>query len=251
MFMVRKMLGVFLVGCVLSLGVNVVGAYAKEGILVNSPLEVSADVAVNSKYIWRGFTLDDDPVMQQGIYASAYGFTVSMWGSFDIKTDDSLDSDEVDYAIDYTYDAGKFSLSAGYTYYDFPASDLHSQEFYIGTTLNTLLSPSLTWYRDFGDEDSGGGDGDYIVLALSHSLPLGKSPITLDLSGHVGYNNELFINGEGGDVAIGVGLTIPLTEKISLIPNINYSMPFGGLEDSNDGNQDDQFYGGFTLAFSF
>ncbi|MFQ5680768.1 MAG: TorF family putative porin [Candidatus Omnitrophota bacterium] len=251
MITVKKILVVFLLGCILSLGVNAVNAYADEGVLKDIPIEVSADIAINSKYIWRGFTLDDDTVMQQGIYISGYGFTASIWGSLDIDAKDDLNSDEVDYSIDYTYETDNFSVSAGHTYYDFPPADTASREFYLGIAANLLLSPSLTWYHDYGDEDSGGGDGDYVVLELSHSLSLGEAPITLDLSGHVGYNNELFINGDGGDVAIGAGLTIPLTEKCAFSPNINYSIPFGDLEDSSDGNQDDKFYGGFTLAYSF
>jgi len=249
----ERILVVVLMACLSFASLVSINAYAEEevGVLKDLPIEVSADIAINSKYIWRGFTLDDDPVMQQGIYVSAYGFTASVWGSFDIDADDSLNSDEVDYAIDYTHEFDKFSLSIGHTYYDFPPADTASKEFYVGAGLNMPLSPTLVWYHDYGEEDSGGGDGDYIVLGLSHNLPLGESPIALDLSGHVGYNHELFINGNGGDVAIGVGLTIPLTEKISFSPNANYSVLFGDLKDSNDGNQDDKFYGGFTLAFGF
>ena len=246
----RKGLMVLLMVCLLSITFKVTNVYAEEGILVDSPVEVSSDVAINSKYIWRGFKLDDDPVMQPGIYISAYGFTASIWGSFDMDNDDSLNSEEVDYCIDYTYEIEKLSLSAGHTYYDFPAGDCASKEIYIGAGLDVLLSPSLTWYHDYADEDSGGGDGDYVELGLSHSFSLGDSPLSLELGGHLGYNNELFINGKGGDAALSVGLTIPLTEKASLSPSINYSVPFGDLEDANDGNQDDEFYAGVTLAFS-
>lgn len=223
---------------------------AEEGLLEGSPVEVSADVAIYSKYIWRGFELDGDPVMQQGIYIGIGGFTAGVWESFDIDNDDSLNSDELDYVIDYTHQFDNFSLSLGHTYYDFPATDAASREFYVGVGLNIPLSPTVTWYHDYGEEDSGGGDGDYVVLELGHSFAL-TDTVSLDLSGHVGYNNELFINGDGADVAFGAGLTFPLTEKITFSPNINYSIPFGDLEDSDDGDQNDEFYGGFTLAFSF
>ncbi|MFC1632346.1 TorF family putative porin [Candidatus Omnitrophota bacterium] len=225
-------------------------ASAAEGILPGSPVEVSADVAIYNKYIWRGLTLDDDPVMQQGVYASMKGFTVSIWGSFDIDSDSDPNSDEVDYSIDYTRQFDNFSLSLGHTYYDFPAQDAASYEFYIGGTLDIPLSPSLTWYHDYADEDSGGGNGDYVILALAksfHLTDIADTPISLDLSGHYGYNHELFVDDEGSDIGLGVGLTIPLTEKITLNPNINYSLPFGDTEDLYNY----EFVGGFNLAFDF
>ncbi|HPN56169.1 MAG TPA: hypothetical protein PLD92_04940, partial [Candidatus Omnitrophota bacterium] len=75
--------------------------------------------------------------------------------------------------------------------------------------------------------------------------------ITVDLSGHVGYNQRLFIKGKGGDVALGAGLTVPLTETLSLSPSLNYSLPYGDMEDSSDGNQDDEFYWGAGVSCRF
>lgn len=247
-----KRLMMFLLGCFLVGGVGITGVYAEEeeGVLIGSAFEVSSDVAINSKYVWRGFLLDDDPVMQSGLYISAYGVSASVWGSFAMCSDDDCFSDEVDYSIDYTYSTDKFSLSIGHIYYDFPLFDAFSKEVYIGGAVDCLLSPSLTLYQDYSEEDSGGGDGSYLVLSLGHSLSLGSGPVTLDLSGHIGANQELFIEGEGGDIALGAGLTVPLTAKCSVAPSINYSMPFGDLEDEADGNQEAEFYGGIILSFS-
>ncbi len=249
----KKGLGVLLMIVSLLMLGKVGNVYAGEesGILQDSPVGVSADIAINSKYIWRGFTLDDDPVMQQGIYVSFYGFTLSVWSSLDMKGKDDLDSDEVDYGVDYTYETDKFSLSAGHTSYNFPEIDGKSREYYLGLGLNIPLSPTLTWYHDYGKEEKGGGNGDYTVLSLSHSIALGTSPVTLDLSGSVGYNNKLFIEGKGGDYNVGIGLSIPLTENFTLSPNINYSVPFGDLKKSSDGDQEEKFYGGITLSFNF
>ena len=197
----------------------------KKALLEGNEIEVSADIAVNSKYIWRGFKLDDDPVMQPGVYLGGYGFEASIWGSFDIDNNDALDSDEVDYAVSYTLGLERYlnipmSVSGGYTYYDFVGARLHSQEFFIGTSFDILLSPSFTWYHDFEDEDKGGGKGDYIVGELSHSYPIGGYPVSLDLSGHVGYNHRLFIKGNGGDVGLGAGLTFNLSRNCLLSPSI-------------------------------
>lgn len=218
------------------------------------PVEAGSDIAVYSKYIWRGFKLDDDPVLQSGAYLSGYGFDLSIWGNFGIDSDGDIahHSDEVDYSFGYTYALKRItqipvSVSGGYTYYDFTSANTNSQEFYIGASFDILLSPGVTWYHDFEDEEEGGGDGEYIVGELSYSYPIPDRPASLDLSGHVGYNNELFILGDGGDIGLGAALTISLSKNCTLSPSVNYSIPFGDLEDSA---QDDELYSGGTLTFS-
>lgn len=248
--MYNKILCVYLLGFILVFCVRIAECTEK-GVLEGSSISVSADIAVNSKYIWRGFALDDDPVMQQGVYVSAYGVTGSIWGSFDIDADDNLSSDEFDWTMNYTYEKNKISLSLGHTYYGFPASNAESKEFYIAAELDIPSSPILTWYHDYGKESSGGGDGDYWELGISHSVPFNKNSITFDLIGNVGYNHKLFINGDGLDVSIGAGLNISLTDKMFFNPSISYSVPFADLEDSNDGNQDSKFFGGFKTLFNF
>ena len=248
----RKIAVVVLAGVLLMSNTRVMNVHGEEVENKSLPIEVSADISAYSSYMWRGFKIDGDPVVQSGISISGYGVTLSAWGDFATDTGDYglLKQEEFDYAIDYTYKFDKLSLSAGYTYYDFPSSETLSREYYIGAGLDVPMSPTLTFYHDYGKEECGGGDGDYIVLASSYSVPLGNT-VTLDLSGHIGYNNELFIEGEGGDMTLGFGFTIPLTEKLTFSPNINYSIPFGDLKDSDDGEQDNEFYGGFTLAYNF
>ena len=242
---------------VLAVGLLVFGlsgtVFGSEGVLDKLDVEVSGTVDFYSQYIWRGFALDTDPVIQPGFSLSKYGFTLSWWGSFDVDNNDSLNSDESDVIIDYTKEFDNFSLSLGHTYYDFPGTGSYSREFYAGFALpDFFLSPSLTYYHDYGDEDNGGGDGDYLVLDVSKSFTVVDDPeITLDLGAHLAYNNELFIAGEGGDCLFSAGLTIPLKENLTFSPSINYSVPFGDLEDTNDGNQKERFYAGFSLGYAF
>jgi hypothetical protein len=229
-------------------------AHCSQALLEDTGIEVSSDVAVYSDYIWRGFRLDNDPVIQPGLYLSAYGIEASIWGSFDIDADDSLNSDEVDYSLGYSYDFSDsldvpFTASGGFTYYDFPAANAFSKEFYLGCSLDVILSPAFTWYHDFGDEEDGGGDGDYFLAELSHSVPVSDWPVSLDFSAHGGYNRELFIEGDGPDAGFSAGITLSLSENCSVSPSVNYSIPLGDLEDSDDGNQDEQLYGGVVVTF--
>jgi hypothetical protein len=210
------------------------------------PVEISMDFAVYSKYIWRGFKLDNDPVAQSGVYIDAYGINASIWGSLDMDGRDSLDSNEIDYTIGYTYGLNdKFnlpvSITGGYIYYNFPSSKTNSQEFYVGLLLDTVFSPSFTWYHDFENEQKGGGKGDYIVAQICHSFPLPDMPVTLDIGGHAGYNHRLFIKGKGGDIGLSAGLTFNLLENCTLSPCVKYSIPLGDLKKTDDGNQQNQF----------
>jgi len=224
-------------------------ATAQDSVLAGTEINVSADAAVYSKYIWRGFKLDDDPVLQSGATVSGYGLSFNIWGSMDIDNEDTLNSDEFDYTLDYTYETEEYGLSVGHIWYTFPPSDAKSKEFYIGGSYNTVLSPSLTWYHDYGDEEDGGGDGDYILLSLSHSIAIPDSSVSVDLGGSLGYNDELFIAGSGGDVLLSLGSTVPLSSKCTFTPVIAYSMPYGDMEDETDGAQDNEFFGGFSISF--
>ena len=238
---------------------TLLGDYLKEK---DIEVELSGSMDFYSRYIWRGIRLDNDYVLQPGFNVSAYGFDVGVWGSFDIDNDDGAASDEFDTTISYSHDfegltigeteLETISVSAGHIYYDFPGGNVFSKEVFLGVGYDTLLAPTLTWYHDYSRESQGGGDGEYVVLDLSHSFDLNEEyGITLDLGTHVGYNHKLFINGEGGDWAISAGVTVPLTENLSMSPGINYSVPFGGLEDANDGNYEDEFFWGVGLAYNF
>lgn len=211
-----------------------------------------------SDYIWRGFTLDEDAVVQPAVSLSVRGFTFTYWSSWDANNDDGLDSDEMDYVFDYTKAFDKLSVSAGHIYYDFPGTNGYSREFYVGLGyseipfLNWPITLSVKYYRDYGDEENGGGLGSYTELAFAYSTKIMEDPsITLDLGVATGFNHELFIAGDGGQATLKAGLSIPLTKSLTAKPNINYTIPHGDLSDATDGNQDDVFWGGVSLVYVF
>jgi hypothetical protein len=228
-------------------------------------IEVSASVDMYSKYVWRGFLLDDDPIVQPAVTISSGIFEGGFWGSWDVTNDDTLKSDEVDGWLGVAFDLGFIDedyvfigVTAGHTWYAFPEGDTgladgsHAEEFYIGLSLDTFLSPYFTWYGDYSDEGSGGADGNYYMFGIGHSFTLSEDyGITLDVGQEIGLNNEAFIVGDGGYSLTTVGMTLPLSDNVTLAPMIAYSAPFGDLEDSSDGNQDDEFYAGASLGFSF
>lgn len=217
-------------------------------------LEASATLDFFDKYVWRGQYLDRDNVLQPGFSLSAKGFTVGYWGSYDMENTDSLASDESDYYVSYTYDIKPFSFTAGHTWYDFPEGNTSSKEFFIGVALDTFLAPAVTYYHDYEDgrDLNTNKHGNYVSLALSHSLPLNKKyGITLDLAGTIGYVDGQWLSGEGVHITPTIGISFPITRNLTITPTIGYNAPFGDLHKSDIGNQDAKLFGGVKAAATF
>ncbi|HAJ57625.1 MAG TPA: hypothetical protein DCL35_07655 [Candidatus Omnitrophica bacterium] len=221
-------------------------------------LQASGSLDFYSKYVWRGFTLDKDPVLQPSFSLSAKGFTFTFWSSSDVDNNDGINSGEIDLVFDYTKTFGILSVSVGHTYYDFPGTNGYSKEFYIGAGLCEIpglgwpITLGLKYYRDYGDQNHGGGLGNYLEASLGYSMTLLKDPeIGMDLGVTNGYNHNLFMAGDGGQTTLSVGFSIPLTENLTLKPKLNYTIPYGDLADDAIGNQDKVFWGGFSMSYSF
>lgn len=222
-------------------------------------VEVSAKIDYYDKYVWRGFLLDNDSVLQPGVTFSSSGFEGGFWGSWDLESHDGLASDEVDGFIGYNFDLGFIDeelalvgVSVGNTWYSFPETDAYSKEAYLGFSLDTFLSPYVTWYADYEDEDQGGADGNYIAMGAGHSVTLDEETgISFDMGLEYGINYDAFIDGTGSYLLSTAGVTIPLTDKITMSPVLGYSVPFGDLEEGGGNDQSEEFYGGVSMAFNF
>lgn len=143
-------------------------------------------------------------------------------------------------------------MSIGHTWYTFPASNLNAQEYYIGFSYDTFLSPSITYYRDYSDEGSGGANGEYYIASIGHSVSLSeKYGVSLDLGQEVGFNKNYFIAGDGYYSLTTAGISAPLSDNTTLSVSAGYSIPFGDLKNDNVGNYDAEFYYGAGLAFAF
>jgi hypothetical protein len=214
---------------------------------------VSGTADFYNKYIWRGFALDTDPVFQPGFSVSAKGFTVSGWGNFDLDNEDALASDEIDTTASYTFHPiEKLNMSVGHIYYAFLDPGTFAKEVYASIGANVLLTPTFTYYRDYGRESQGSGNGSYYAFDVSQAIVLCPTyNIALNLGAHAGYNSEDFIKGHGGDLLATAGLSMPLTKNLVATPKVAYAVPLGDLGKADDGNQREQLYGGVSMAYAF
>lgn len=233
-------------------------------------ITVSADVALMSQYIWRGYELSKDSLVIQPSATVGYkGFSLNLWGNLDTDVyagpyEGKSKWNETDFTVAYEHSFGPVGLGLGYIYYAV-ASFEDTQEFYLSVGGDVILAPTLTVYRDVGELN-----GWYIDFGISHSFEL-PFDMTLDLAGSfayyisdnddiVEYNDDLtptdkrFNNFQNGLVSI--GMTIPFYRYFSVVPMIAYSTPLSS--DANNlfkaislGGNSAHLFGGVTLSVAF
>jgi hypothetical protein len=275
----RKKISLAVLGalCCLQFG----GVAMAEGDKPTASLAVSA----LSKYVWRGFEYSKDSIVLQPSMTVAYkGFSANVWGNEDTDvylhegasgmesgTSGTNNWTETDFTLAYDWSMGPVGLTAGYIYYGLIGLD--SQEVFAKAALHTLLTPTLTVYRDY-DHYAGW----YVTFGVSHTVPITEK-IGLSLGAQAGYlaadDNNSYpefdgVNNPTGDAYSGfhdglltASVAIPINQYISVTPVVNYSFPLTGdaadLIESNsqkvlNGNAsgDNNFiYGGVTVSMAF
>jgi hypothetical protein len=241
--------------------------------------DIAISTAFMTKYIWRGWNLGDEPVMQTDANISWYGFTFDFWTNYSFNNDKSKDGGryeeftEVDYTIDYTFNVGEMSevfnidtpdfidpltVSAGYIYYTFPNLDrddkfYDSQEIYIGCSYDIFLQPFFTWYWDVGHgkgNSDGGGDGSYFLFGIGHTFEFEESGIEANLGLTAAVIDEQWTNKIGwGDMVLSGDVSIPFLKYFTVTPSVAYSVILN--KDTYNGSSENEFYGGVTIGFEF
>jgi hypothetical protein len=253
-------------------------------------------VAAMSQYIWRGYELSRNSiVIQPSMTISYQGFSANFWGNLDTKPYSAGDSNysntwnETDLTLSYTKTLGLFNVGGGYIYYalgsinkDVPKR-ADSQELFATVSLNTLLSPTLTVYREIDRYKQW-----YFLLGVSHTVELNPK-VSLKLGATAGYllstyaDAALFNSGTGyggypkfdgnalatddkfsnfHDGTISVSLPIKATGNITITPALSYIFPLTGaakdemkgqgLKGGAPADRDSSYWvGGMSVGFSF
>lgn len=216
---------------------------------------LSADLGAFSKYIWRGFELNNDSIVIQPSATLGYkGFSLNGWANIDTDSDADNSWTETDFTLSYDIGIGPVSLGGGYIYYSLTdAAD--TQELYLSAGYDILLAPTLTIYRDID-----AFPGYYINFGLSHSIGITEE-ISLDLSGGFGYyisyddsvveaGTDKRYNGPQ-DGLLSAGLTIPINEYLTVSPGVSYSFALSDKAEDSLGISESNIYWGFILSFAF
>ena len=159
--------------------------------------ELSASVAVDSEYVFRGITLDDSATTSATLEYAISGLTVGAWIADD-------NNGETDLYVSYGLNAGGVDLGLSYTDYSYNDASGGQQEIAVSASVKGL---GLN-YVD-GSDDQNGADGDYDVITLDYTF--GNVNV---LVGQVDYDAADYsyfeISGSLGQIA-GVDASLTLT----------------------------------------
>ena len=240
----KKLFGILLVGMLL-----VAPANAQEN--------VSFGITVDPMYgyIWRGFELgaDDKIALQPGVELGfgESGLTVGAWGSWFVQDREKTEGvDEIDLYADFSTmlseDSG-VGISIGFIEYVFPNGDTgekHSEEAYVGISLDNAIAPALTFYYDFGITD-----GWYLALSAGFDVPLGaEDGPALSLGASVAMSNaedEEEVKKTGfHDITLTASVGFDVG-SISISPTIGFAYADTRVNEDNSA-----FWGGISIGFS-
>jgi len=153
------------------------GLYADES--STSDVELSANVALTSNYVWRGMTQNTNaPAIQGGFDLGYKGLYAGVWGSnVDFGDDATV---ELDFYAGYAGEIDAFSYDLGYCQYTYPgvskASNFGEATLGLGYDLK-VVSLNAKYYLGVKTDDLDPENG--FEVGLSVPLPM---DVTLDAS---------------------------------------------------------------------
>ncbi len=248
---------------------------------------IGADLALNSRYMFWGLTLSNKPVWQPDLWVSWSGFTLGVWGNFEI--DDQSDASdfttggdrtgntEIDYWLEYAHQFGAAATKFGvvrWTYNEdntgtlapyatqenFPGldngPDIDSTEIYAAVTFSEApLSPNLTLYYDIDLYR-----GLFGWVSFSHGFDIKGKTLTLGALGGftVGQDNfgdediPLFADEGVTHADLSVSMAFP-AGAFTITPNAHLQFNFDDATRITSGTETDDdvvFTFGATIAWS-
>ncbi len=244
------------------------------------------DLNVLSAYIWRGQELTRSSIVIQPSATIGYkGFSFNVWGNLDTKPYSAAAANfggkytETDFTLSYSKKFGIFQMTPGYIYYALGAANtsaavpLDSQEVFLTLGLDTILSPTLTTYKEIDHYHQW-----YFLLGVSHTFVIHEK-VGLKLAATASYlksedegtyakydvnsapTTDKYSNFHDGTVS--VSIPVAVTKSLTITPTASYVFPLcddakyemkgRGLQgvSSNTDRNSSFVYGGITLSFAF
>ncbi|MBI4797619.1 MAG: hypothetical protein HY794_02550 [Desulfarculus sp.] len=241
------------------------GALAADEAAADKPPEwkVDAAAAYNSKYIWRGIMLVNDPVLQPSLNVNKGGFTFNVWGNWDLtnKNNRKNNFSEIDLTAEYAFRFGDFSFPVGIIHYLFPNTPFPATtELYAGVSYTWLVTPSIKVYKDIDESH-----GIYVLgsLAYAYDLPAVVKDVTWQLTANISAgwgdkdhnkfwwgNSRTMDEDHFTDSLLTIGLPIKIKDTVTITPAYNQVWLLDSKMKDAAGYDSKNFYG-LTLSVSF
>ncbi len=85
------------------------------------PVSFAFEVDVSSHYLWRGFVVNNGPVLQPLASLSVHDFTLNLWSNFVLEEDGHQGKfTEVDPSLDYYVQWGRLEIQPSFEYFFYP-----------------------------------------------------------------------------------------------------------------------------------
>jgi hypothetical protein len=243
------------------------------------------DLSVLSAYIWRGQELTRHSIVLEPVVIVNYkGFTANIWGNLDTKPYSAGDGQyssnftETDVTLSYARKFGIVQAGAGYIYYGLAGASaggadyLDAQELFISLGLDTILSPTLTVYKEIDHYHQW-----YATLGVSHTFALHEKVglklaaiasylLSTDETTYAKYNSDALATTDKfnnlHDGTITVSLPLGINKSLTVAPTVSYVFPLSGdakdemkgrsLQGTSPSNRDSSYlYGGVMLSYVF
>jgi len=264
-----KLRGVLLIAAVAVMSLVSLEGYALQ--IGDQTVDITVSDVFATRYIWRGQDLngDNDPVQQPSVDISLPGFFfgadmgLNVWGSFAVDSGHET-SDEMDYTFSLSKDLddGAYTLGLGYTYFDFPNAGRRTanvHEPWVSASLNKIpdlpidVSFDLFAGYDIKAHSDGPDNGFYYSWGFGTEVDLPDLAIfqegqTLGI-GITNWGNDGVANLESSglyatDISLGTSYAVGV---VSVSPSINYT----AIHEAEINNDDDEFWAGIDVSYSF
>ncbi len=217
-----------------------------------SELSFSADAGIFSRYVWRGFALSDDSIVIQPSATISYGgFGINLWGNYDTDYFDT-GADYNETDITLSYDWSFDIVSMGLGYIGYIYHDADAGDNTQELYFTVGLDTILApTITIYRDFDT--IEGWYINLGIGHSIPV-TDKLSLDLAASIGYydlDDEDYSELHDGNIS--ASMPFAINDSFSITPSVAYSFALSDeAEDALDYNGDSDFlFGGVTCSYSF
>jgi len=223
------------------------------------PVTIGTDLAVKSKYVWRGMPFNDEAVFWPDAWLYWNGFTLTVFGSLEMTDvyENQGKFTEVDYYFDYSRSFGNINASIGYAHYEYPNTDfLITGELYGSVSTDfKIVSASLTAYYDIREVE-----GLYLLPSVSRTFCIAPIDPTLTLSlGYADKKHNLYYFGleKAGFTDLTTSLALSyappgtIGQYLFFSGDLNYAKILNGDLADQFPDKDSNFWWGLCISLSY